>query len=227
MAKYDRLQYAVHKLKPGESVDKAFPSLVKRIPEFEKLKKRADYNRLVMYIMFLYDKNTDLADEHKILQDRKDAAATDAGYERVKGGKWPENVQKVMDIRDKEAGEAILSFLKTQKNHIWTEIIVTEQELDEFQRIRFNSITKKKGKVGDEKDVIDAANKKDKLKEACETRIKSLESLYNQFFQDHQDLRKAEFDEMITPENAERILEKEGPPYEEIKDQPSVDVPSN
>lgn len=216
MARFDRLKYPVHKLQPGQTADQAFPTLFK-IPEFKKLKSSkkhaADYSRLACYIVLLYDKGTDLADEFRDdLKARKDAAATAAGYERI-GGKWPAHVQKVMDVQDEEAYHAILAYLKEQKYPLWREICVTEQELDEFNKIRFASITKKKG---EEKDIIKAATEKDKLKEACETRIKSLDSLYTQFFEDHSDVKKAEFEEMITPENAERILEKETPPYVEL-----------
>lgn len=215
MARFDSLQFHVHRLKPDESVEKAFPVLFKK-PEFKALMKRADYNRLTAYIVYLYDKNTDLTEEFKSnLQARKDAAAQHAGYERTKDGKWPAHIKKVMDITDKEATAAIMAFLKHQKYHIWTEIVVTEQELDEFQRIRFTGLGKKKGDR--ESDIIDAANRKDKLKLSCETRIKSLESLYNQFYEDHQEVRKAEFEEMMTPENAERLFEKEPPPFVEIK----------
>lgn len=219
MGRFDTLKYPVHRLKPGEPIDQAFPDLYK-IPAFKKLraskKHAADHNRLVKYIIFLYDKNTDLLDEFRTdLRARKDAAATEAGFERIKGGGWPVSLQKVMDIQDDEVYFAILAYLKMQKYPLWTEIQVTEQELDEFNRIRFASITKK-AKKG-ETDTIKAANEKDKLKEACEKRIKSLEGLYAQFYEDHTDVKKAEFDEMITPENAERILTAEPPPYEEIK----------
>jgi hypothetical protein len=213
VARFDRLKYPVHKLKPGETVDAAFPDLFKK-PEFKALKASkkhaADYGRLVKYIIFLYDMNSDLVDEFRSdLKARKDAAATEAGFERVKG-KWPDAVLKVMNIRDQDAYLAILAYLQMQKYPIWQEIVITEQELAEFNRIRFVAIKKTD-------DQIAAANAKDKLKEKCESRIKSLASLYKQFFEDHTDVQKAEFEEQITPENAERILETEGAPYEEIK----------
>jgi hypothetical protein len=142
MARFDSLKYPVHRLKPGETVDKAFPDLFKK-PEFKKIRARADYHRLTCYIVYLYDKGTDLTQEFpNNLQARKDAAASEAGYEKV-AGKWTKQIQDVMDIRDKDSMEAILAFLKGQRYHIWTEIIVTEQELDEFQRIRFQSVGKK------------------------------------------------------------------------------------
>lgn len=204
MARFDSLKYPVHNI-GDQSVDKAFPELFKD-PAFKKLRARADYNRLTKYILFLYDKDSDLTQEFpKNLQGRKDAAATESGYERT-GGKWPKQIQDVMDVKDKDSNSAILAFLKIQKHYIWTEIVVTQQELDEFQALRFASI--KKGKNTAESDVIEAANKKEKLKQACESRIKSLEGLYRQFYEDHKDLQTAEFDEVITPETAERIMKK-------------------
>lgn len=217
MGRFDSLKYPVHRVKPGEFVDKAIPELFK-IPEFKALrsskKHAADFSRVTKYIVYLYDKNSDLVDEFRSdLKARKDAAATEAGFERIKS-KWPESIQRVMDIKDEEAYRAILAYLKMQKYAIWTEIVVTEQELDEFNRIRFAAITKKKG---EEKDIIKAANEKDRLKEKCESRIKSLEALYKQFYEDHDDVKEAEFTEMVTPENAERILSTMEAPYEEIK----------
>ncbi len=214
MARFDSLKYPVHRLKPGEKVDKAFPRLFES-PEFKALLKRADYNRLVCYIVLLYSKDTDLTHEFpKNLQARKDAAATEAGYERQKG-KWQKQIQDVMDIRDKDATAAIFRFLKDQKYSVWTEVVVTEQELEEFQKLRFTTIAKK---GSSDKDIMDAANKKEKLMEACETRIKYLDSLYKQFYEDHTDVQEAEFDEAITPETAERILAKEKPPFEVEKE---------
>lgn len=219
MGRFDSLKYPVHKLKPGEKIDQAFPQLFKS-PEFKKIRARADYHRLACYIVLLYDKGTDLTAEHpKNLQARKDAAAIEAGYERV-AGKWPKQIQDVMDIRDRDATAAIFQFLKDQKYHLWTDIIVTEQELDEFQRLRFQNISsgKSKKKTADT-DLYAAANKKDSLMEACSTRISRLEMLYKQFYEDHMDVKEAEFDEIITPEKAERILAKEGKPYEELKEE--------
>lgn len=217
MGRFDSLKYPVHKLEPGQTVDKAFPRLFES-EEFKKIRTRADYHRLVCYICYLYDKNTDLTEEHpKNLQARKEAAATEAGYQRV-NGKWPKNIQDVMDIRDKDATAAILRFLKDQKYHIWTDIVVTEQEYDDFQRLRFQNISGRTKKKTTETDIYSAANKKDSLMEAVATRMTRLETLYKLFYEDHMDVKKAEFDEMITPEKAERILAKEGKPYEEMRE---------
>ncbi len=217
MERYSALKYKVH-LSP-HPVEKTFPELFKD-PAINKI-KLAD--QVIRYIIFLYSKDTGLVHEHPSdLQARKDQAAIDAGFERV-GGRWPRDIQEVMDMQNQDAHNFIMAFLRKQKHNVWTEICVTEQELFEFQSLRFatiggketNANGKKKSKTAEEdKDILVAAEKKEKLLKACNDRIKHLEILYEQFYGDNKDVQVAEFDEMITPEKAERILEGQKP-YEE------------
>ena len=129
-----------------------------------------------------------------------------------------------MDIQDREATAAIMQFLKMQRHNVWTEIVVTEQELFEYQSLRFAPVGKKRGKTInaiDEKAIIESTVKKEALLKACNTRIAILEGLYEQFFGDNKDLQ-SEFQEMITPEKAERIMGESNPfePEEEEKSEP-------
>lgn len=213
MDRYSSIRYKVHQTK--EPLDKAFPELF-RHDEFKKLKKRADCDRLVRFIMFLYDKNTQLVQEFQHdLAERKSEAAKDAGFER-KDGKWGVKIQDVMDIKDEDVTAAIMRFLKIQKSHVWTEIIICEQELFDYRVLRFNPVGKGKGEGAlDDKDVIDSTVKKDKLMESCNLRMRELERLYEQFFGDNKDLQAAEFEESVRPETVERLLTEK--PYEEIK----------
>ncbi len=207
MDRYSAIKYKVH-LTPFP-VQKSFPNLFKGVKLPDKV---------LRYIVFLYSKDSGLTQEFQSnLQERKEAAAIDAGYQKV-DGKFPKEIQEVMDIRNHDAFEAIMDFLKSQKHHIWTEIVVTEQELFEFQSIRLAPIGEKKTKTTtaeEDNEILAAADKKGKLMKACNERIKQLEILYEQFYGDHKELATVEFEEMITPEKAERIL-GESKPYEEI-----------
>lgn len=225
MDRYSSIKYKVH-LAEGP-LDKAFPELF-RHKEFAKLKTRRDCDQLVRFIMFLYDKNTQLIHEYQTdLKARKEEAAKDAGYRRQTGGTWGKEIQDVMDIQDHDATAAIMKFLKIQRHNVWTEIVVTEQELFDYQVMRFTPVGKKgkKSTADDEKKIIESTVKKEALRKACNERIAALEVLYEQFFGDNKDLIAAEFDEMITPEKAERLLQLTPAPYEEIKS--TVDVLSN
>lgn len=223
--RYSSIKYKVFGVK--ESLIEVFPEIFKH-KEFQKLKNRRDCDNLIRYIFFLYDKNSQLIHEYQTdLKARKEEAAKDAGYRRQTGGTWGKEIQDVMDIQDHDATAAIMKFLKIQRHNVWTEIVVTEQELFDYQVMRFTPVGKKgkKSTADDEKKIIESTVKKEALRKACNERIAALEVLYEQFFGDNKDLIAAEFDEMITPEKAERLLELTPAPYEEIKS--TVDVLSN
>lgn len=214
MDRYSGLKYKVH-LTPFE-VSKNFPELF-RDPVIKKNKLS---DKVMRYIIYLYDKGTGLIHEFQSdLKARKEAAATDAGFK--KEADWPEEILSVMELRDQKSFEVIMAFLRLQKHNVWTEICVTEQELHEFQTLRMTTIGnkdkgKKKDKTAEEdKDILIAAEKKEKLMKACQERIKSLESLYEQFYGDNKELIAVEFEEMVTPEKAERLFVEK--PYEEDK----------
>ena len=225
MDRYSAIKYKVH-LAEGP-LEKAFPELYKH-KEFSKLKNRRDGDPLVKYILYLYDKNTQLIHEYQTdLKARKEEAAKDAGYRRQTGGTWPKEIQDVMDIQDKDATAAIMKFMKIQKHNVWTEIVVTEQELFDYQTMRFTPVgkIKKNATADDEKKIIESTVKKEALRKACNDRIVALESLYEQFFGDNKDLIAVEFEEAVRPETAERIILADKP-YEEIKT-PEEDVLSS
>lgn len=227
-------RFASLKYNPKKAIgplDEAFPQLF-RYPEFRKLKEWGNWQKITAYILFMYTKDTDLAQEFPSnLQERKEAAAAEAGYNINPDGKWPAEISKIMDIKNQIVYDAIMMFLKIQNHNTWTEICVTEEELFDFQKLRFRRIdvggekkekrkkvtqnvntpeqpveveTAKKGK---ELDIYSAAGKKDILMDSCNKRIAQLEVLKNQFYGDsRKELQAPEFDEVITPENAERIM---------------------
>lgn len=228
--RYASLKYKVHLRDPSKPLDVEFPELF-RAKEIKSLKSLPAWEKVVIYIVFIYSKDTGLISEYPTdLKSRKESAAIDAGFTRDAKGAWPEDITKIMAVSSREIVAAIMAFLIQQNNVIWTEISVSEQELFEFQKLRLMSIDtgdgKKKGKKWEkgfkeetegtsDKDIYDAAAKKDKLLEACDKRIKHLESLYSQFYGDHKnELLDAEFTEMITPETAERIVKTMEAPYE-------------
>lgn len=220
MERFSSLKYKVHLA--TEPLDKAFPDLF-RLPEFKKIKLRKEWERIVKYIVFLYDKNSDLNEEFESdLAARKDAAAIEAGYEREASGKWDKELVAIMEMRDKEVHAVIMAFLtRVQRKAEWTDFVVTEQELEEFQNLRFAPIDT----TADDKDVFDAAKKKDALMKACNDRLTYLDNLKKVIFGDNKDVMDAEFSEMMTPESSERILKTMPIPYEEINEE--VNVPAN
>lgn len=216
--RYSSVRYKV--FHTTEPLHVKFPELFKHKP-FQKLRSRPDCENIVRYIVALYDKNSQLVAEFQHdLMARKEEAAKDAGYKKI-SGKWGKDIQEIMNIQNPDTTEAIMQYLKIQRHNIWMDIVITEQELYEYQELRFTPIrSKKKADIDEEKLISDITAKKSTLMKACDERIKKLEGLYEQFFGDNKDLIDVEFKEAITPEKAERLLDQ--PPYEEIKSVGSV-----
>jgi len=198
--RFGRLRFRIDQLKPGDNIDQMFPALCDN-PEFRAY---TGYNReiLIKYIVFLYDPNSALVDEFEALQNRKDAAATEAGYERAKNGDWPKVTKEIMELKNEQGRAMILRFLKTIHNHVWTEMCLLEQELDVYNAMRMEPLP-----TDSKKDNAEILAKRDNLMAMCEKRVRALEIHKLKFYADHDDLKElAEDDYPITPENAVEML---------------------
>lgn len=205
--RFSRLKFPVHKISEAEGFDKQLPELF-RLPEFKKLKLLPNWWKIVRYIVYLYDKNTDLAQEFpNDLKARKEAAALESGYTREGGSnKWPEVLEEIMGMKHKDVYTAIVAYMRLQDSPLLSDIHATEQEFYDFQERRLRPIE-------DDDDL----KQRDLLMEMCKKRRVAIDSMKSEFYGDHRDVQNAEFSEMITPEKAERILDSMDPPYKEIR----------
>ena len=82
--RFSQLKYPVHEVK--YNLLHEFSDFT-RHKEFTALapKKR---DKIIRYIVFLYDKKSDLFKEYSQLEERKHAAAVEAGYERDQDRDW-------------------------------------------------------------------------------------------------------------------------------------------
>lgn len=196
--RFDRLKYPVHKFKPEHdlSTEPRFKILF-NYPEFKHYAekdgpKRKYLNKLVRYICFLYDPQSELQEEFPDLTERKEAAAIEAGFKRDKNEEFPKIIQDIIDFTDIEAVAMILRFLKQFKSYLWTEIATQEHELEKYTSLRW---------LNDDKNA-------QSLLATCQNIRKSLEENKKEFFDGDKNLQKKVL-EMITPENAHRIFESE------------------
>ena len=198
--RFGKLRFRVDQLKPGDKLELMFPALV----DNKEFRAYTGYSKeiLIKYIVFLYDPNSDIVDEFEVLGDRKDAAATEAGYKRSPNGDWPRATREIMELKNKQVRAMILRFLKTIHNHVCTEICLLEQELDAYNAMRLEPLPK-----DTKKDNAELLAKRDNLMSMCEKRVRALEIHKIKFYADHDDLRElAEDDTPISPENAIDIL---------------------
>jgi hypothetical protein len=239
--RYGRLKWPIHKIQAQtpEELFQALPSLRRYFQRLEEVEmdvdepemdgegfvikqKRMkvitaspiDLVRIVKYIVFVYDQDSDLdqeyADDYRLL---KDAAAKDAGFKRKSDGNWPDYVEEIMNLENEKVTWWIVDYLKVSKNAIWTELRMVQEELDLLYRDRVASMIK--GKV------------KEELKRIIDSRLESKEQLVKKFYAQHSELKgKTEkeifpispenvFKELNIPEHLQRVLQiKDVPPRE-------------
>ena len=199
--KFSQLRFKIHKRKEGQKIEEQFPGLFKW-KELEPYKRPSRIKDL-MYLIFLYDPDSDLIEEFPELHDRKDAAAVEAGLERKESGEWPVAVEKLMNLDDEKFIPAVLRYLKICNNTVWREIVATEQELDRMYILRMQDIPN----TGT-KDASEIYKHRDQLEAMCNKRVANLKGLYKEFFSDNEDLKEETKDDMlpITPETVFKIF---------------------
>jgi hypothetical protein len=155
-----------------------------------------DLTRLIKYVVFVYDSNSDLheeyPDDYELL---KNVALKDAGFRRNKDNFWQKYiVNDILELQDDTVVRIILDYLQIQKSAIWRQICFLNDELYVLYKNRMKSV---------QQGSVMASGMKD-VREREDERLK----LIRQFFQDHKDLEKMAADRLypITPENVFREL---------------------
>jgi len=149
-----------------------------------------DIIKVVKYIVFMYDPDSDLLAEYpEDTRLRKEAAAKEAGFKRNQVGEWPPYIEDIFNLKEKQVTLWIVEYLKVKKNHIWTEIKYIEEEIELLQRQRMDAMIQ--GKV------------EPTMMKLIKDRLEERESLYKRFYAEHLDLKKATQDEIypVSPEN--------------------------
>lgn len=149
-----------------------------------------DLVKIIKYIVFVYDPDSDLmneyGDEFRLL---KEAAAKEAGFKRDGAGYWPTYVEDIINFKEKEVVGWILQYLKVKKNPIWNQLRFCDEEIDFLERKRAEA--------------LQAGNLYADAMKLIKERSDEREKLMKQFYGQHSDLRSATKDELfpVSPEN--------------------------
>ncbi|MEJ7644299.1 MAG: hypothetical protein WKF87_06870 [Chryseolinea sp.] len=220
--RFSRLQFPVHKItaKSPEELFEVLPGLRRyfqnlRPAEVKKINYQTkqvedvvegyeecyrgtfkdDLVKVIKYIVYVYDPESDLINEYpddvRLL---KEAACKEAGFHRNKDGQWPLYVQDILDFKEKQVVGWILEYLKVKRNNVWSEIKFTEEELDTLYRQRTAALLK--GEI------------KPELFKLVKERLEEKDHLLKRFYAEHGDLRKATEDDLypVSPENVFKEL---------------------
>lgn len=138
-------------------------------------------NMAVNYMIWLYSVDTMLnVKPVEPLKDRKLKAAHLAGF-RIddETNRFDAKViLDLMELADKEFQEAVVQYLISQKNELFSEIITCEEQHHETMRLRFT-------KAESARDAIDKKNLRIESKEL----VHDIRQGWDEFWEDHDDLR--------------------------------------
>lgn len=227
--RHSKLKFPIHKHMDAPDIAQVFPELFKhqemkdwgfenqrvKIPKTEEAEtqkykeewlpnpKRMQYRKNVFaYMIFLLDPLSDFQDEFERLDERKEAAAMEAGFKRNANEEWPPFVaEDLFRYKDDQFIDMCLKFIKIFKSDEWMEICLLQVELDRNNEIRWKGI---RGK--DEKQSGSELEKVQKLRDYNRDILAQLKILKENFVYGDMQLKDKVEEELITPENAMRII---------------------
>ena len=155
-----------------------------------------DLVKIIKYIVFVFDPDSDLVQEYPDdYRLRKEAAAKEAGFKRGKDGEFPPYIRKIIDFKEKQVVDWILDYMKVKRNSIFKEINFVEQELEVLYHSR--SVALQEGRV------------EPTLLAQIKVRLDEKDTLYQRFYAEHTELRKSTQEEIypVSPENVFKALQ--------------------
>lgn len=155
--------------------------------------KRADLDKMVRYIMVLYDKRSPIIKQITNIGQRKNEAALVAGYDLKLDA---DLLEGLFDFIDTDLQILALQFLKDQNDMYWSMIVSNEQTFWEYQRALNARVEVFTG----DKQKMDALNIKSKLMDECDRITERVEIYYLKVFGDGEAQVKAKEARGFTPE---------------------------
>lgn len=108
-------------------------SLTTAYPKLKEIVGECD-DRLLRYVILMYDKNSPLRHHYPELGKRKEFAASIAGYDLMKDDITALFDFKINDTPYEELLDMIIKYLKYQNNWVWSMIVSNEQAFYEYNR---------------------------------------------------------------------------------------------
>ncbi len=178
-----------------KNIFNAYPRLSELIPK-DMLNSEEDNEKMVRYIIAMYDPGSPLIKEYRDITLRKRTAAMVAGYDFTKDEYF---LIDLFSFSNNAALYGVSNFLKFFiHSRLWYMISAREQTIYEYAERMLKPV---EAKTGDkEKDLMSAIAIKSKLSADMAEMNDLLEKDYNKFFGSDTDLSKAFKNDDYTPE---------------------------
>ena len=168
--------------------------------EFKKIFKglfkhrRVDLEKLIKYVIYMYDKNSPMRDLFSDINIRKNECAILAGYDLSKHEK---KLTKIFNLTDKDIMEMLYNFLKYQNNKAWALLTSNEEGLWQYQKELLTPIVD----FRQDKEKLQALEVKAKLMNECDMIVKRIENYEEKIFGDDDDIKNKIKQERTSPES--------------------------
>jgi len=117
---FQKLKYPCFETESGKDLLEVFPEL-KRYPEFSSNEHSLDNNKVLRYIIYLYDKQTPLSSEKNLIK-RKMLSAELAGFEMV-DKKYPELIEQAISGRNIYVNRMACVYVRNQRDIQYASLI--------------------------------------------------------------------------------------------------------
>lgn len=153
-------------------------TLPRSIPAMQVIKSWWDCNiidkdKLIRYIVLMYDKGSPLVKRFSNLDQRKKEAFAIAGYTAL-----DPILETYKEFKVPEFTEMVTEFLIYQSDYAWMMLISNEQTFYEFQK----TLLQESAMIRNDKDKISAIASKAKLMEESENMVSRIETYRKQIF---------------------------------------------
>lgn len=169
-------------------------SLKRKYPKLKMFKTfdKAD-ERMISYVLYMYDHNTPLKEQFPDLKVRKEQCAVLSGYNLVKDN---ETLHDMFFFLSEKLILMVDEFLRKQSNRIWSMIVSNEQTFFEYQTKLLSPVEGER-----DKDILQALQIKSKIMDDLNTINDRLDSYYMKLYGEDQELLKViKADKRLTPE---------------------------
>jgi len=131
------MMFNVVEVPPQKHVTNHFPKL-KKVREFARPLANLNKNKVLKYIMFLYDKNSPFRVKFQDVLQRKVEAAKGAGWETIEGGIFSDDVERILRGHNITINEMIVAFIRLHRNFKYSYLVGLEES---FYRMMLEIMT--------------------------------------------------------------------------------------
>ncbi len=120
------MMFNVLEVPPQKHIVNHFAKL-KKVTEFKKPLAKLNKNKVIRYIMFLYDKNSPFRVKFQDVLKRKVEAAKGAGWDTGEGGVFEKDVEELLRGHNPFVNEMAVAFIRLHRNFKYSYLVGLEE----------------------------------------------------------------------------------------------------